>query len=678
MPEDFIPQIKPDGFVPPQIKLNTTEDVAPDVVENADSKTMEEQIKSEKRNSGKMKKFIISFFGILAIFIVLIVIFIVLPGISLYRGSLSLMAQAKTAKASIDSQDISVVKSELDKFEKELISFQKSFKVLSWTKVIPVVGNYWKDGDAGIKAGLYGLETADLIIETAEPYADIIGFAGANSKQSTSGEDTANDRIEFIVQTIESVLPKMDQISEKASLAKAELDKIDPARYPENFRGKEVRSKLIKAIEMADEGTEMLAKSKPLMEVAPYLLGIDAPRTYLLLFQNDKELRPTGGFITAYSIMQVDKGKVHPVSSSDIYNLDNKYKPAVEAPEALRNYLKGPYTLSKYYRLRDMNWNPDFKESMDLFLSEAKTAGIDDIDGIVAVDTQVLVNLLDVLGEIGVPGFGNFSTKIDSRCNCPNVIYELESFADVEGPIVWSENEPGKIVFAPANYDNRKKIVGPLMNSVLSNALGQPKNKLPGLFNAGWKSVMEKHVLLYMLDDKAQKGVEKFNLAGRVRSTDGDYLQISDANLGGRKSNLYVTQEVQQEVKVNKDNIEKTLTLTYKNPQAHDGWLNSVLPNWTRIYVPKGSELISVEGFDDKAAPYEEFGKTVFAGGFQLRPEGVKQITVRYKVPIKFKGQYKLMIQKQPGLDAPLYTIKVGKNKEELFLKGDKEFKFGI
>ena len=158
----------------------------------------------------------------------------------------------------------------------------------------------------------------------------------------------------------------------------------------------------------------------------------------MVLFQNDKELRPTGGFLTAYSIAKVDKGRFTPVLSDDIYNLDSKYTPTVAAPEPFYKYLKGPYVISRKYKLRDMNWSPDFSESMSLFVKEAEKAGIKKIDGVIAVDTQFLVNLLDVLGTIGVPGYGDFSTKIVSQCNCPQVIYELESFADIEGPIVWS------------------------------------------------------------------------------------------------------------------------------------------------------------------------------------------------------------------------------------------------
>src|SRR3989338_485428 len=139
------------------------------------------------------------------------------------------------------------------------------------------------------------------------------------------------------------------------------------------------------------------------------------------------------------------------------------------------------------------------------------------------------------------------------------------------------------------------------MNSILANAMGQPKEKLPALFEAGFRSLMEKHVLFYIHDEEVQKGIAEFGLAGKIEDYQGDYLHINDANLGGRKSNLYVTEEVRQEINVAKDGtVEKTLEITYKNPQSYDGWLNSVLPNWTRVYVPKGSKLISSEGFEDE------------------------------------------------------------------------------
>jgi len=522
------------------------------------------------------------------------------------------------------------------------------------------------------------MEAAKILVITIEPYADIIGLSNG-TQDVGSGQETTQDRLDFIIKTIPDLILKADEITQKVSLIKGEVDNIDPDRYPKKIAGKEIRKNVNKLKDIVDVSATLVENGKPLLEAAPYLMGADTKREYLVIFQNDKELRPTGGFITAYTIAKVEKGKFEPGVSDDIYNLDGKYKPKIAAPDPIINYIKGPYLLSKNLRLRDMNWSPDFKVAMDLFAKEIKSVGIKDIDGIIAVDTQVLVNILDVIGPIGVSGFGNFSTQIIPECNCPQVIYELESFADIEGPIVWSENEPGKIIYAPPNYDNRKKIIGPLMNAILSNALGQPKEKLSALFEAGFKSLLEKHVLFYVFDDEAQKAVEEFGIGGVINKYDGDYLYINDANLGGRKSNLYVKEEVSQEVEVVKDGTAtKTLTITYKNPEKHDGWLNSVLPNWVRIYVPKGSELISIDGLEVKEDAYEEFDKTVFSGYFQLRPQGVAKIIVKYKLPFKAEKDYKLLIQKQPGKDSPLYSIKLGKIQEEFFLKTDKEFKFSI
>lgn len=217
------------------------------------------------------------------------------------------------------------------------------------------------------------------------------------------------------------------------------------------------------------------------------------------------------------------------------------------------------------------------------------------------------------------------------------------------------------------------------MNSILANAMGQPKEKLAPLFSAAFSSVMEKDVLFYIMDPKIQKSIVDFGIGGTIKDYNGDYLHINDANLGGRKSNLYATEDVQQDIKIIGDgSVTKTLTITYKNPEKQDGWLNSILPTWVRVYVPKGSSLVAADGLEAKQDPYEDLGKTVFAGYFRLRPEGVAKVTFQYKLPFKVHGQYRLLIQKQPGANDYLYTINIGKNQQEFYLKTDKEVTIGL
>jgi hypothetical protein len=425
--------------------------------------------------------------------------------------------------------------------------------------------------------------------------------------------------------------------------------------------------------------SDVVERGSDLLSVSPYLLGSDEARNYLILFQNDKELRPTGGFMTAYTIASVDRGIFSPVSSSDIYTLDENYTPRIPAAPALIRYIQGPYVLDKNYRLRDINWSPDFSQSMEVFLEEAETAGLSGFDGVMAVDTELVVNILSAVGPVNVPGYGEFSTNFDERCNCPQVIYELESFSDVEGPIVWDPLDPTKIIYAPDNFDNRKEIIGPLMNAIIEKALTTPKENLPNLFNSLYKAFLEKHVLMYMHDEKVQTAISEFGIGGTLDDYTDDYVYINDANLGGRKSNLYVTQEVVHDVTQTDENtISRKVEITYKNPQPYDGWLNSVLPNWTRIYLPENAQVEDVSGFEDPGEVYEELGRKVISGGFRLRPQGVSRITITYKIPHKKGEVYNLTLQKQPGTSYPHHTINAAGDRSDVILSGDEHFSYEL
>lgn len=618
--------------------------------------------------------------GVMA-FILILIVAIGVPAFFTYQKGLALYKSVKNLEVAAKSQDLSQIKPQITATNKSLKDFKTSYAVLSWTRILPFVGAYISDGSHLINAAQAGMDAGSIVLTTVEPYSDLLGLKGASGQQAVKdvdGAKTAQDRIDFIVKSLPSLLPQIDNIAAKMKIVETEVSQVNAERYPVEFKGIKVRSSIKSAQDLIDQASNLLVNGKPVIENAPYLLGMDSPRTYFVLFQNDKELRPTGGFMTGYAIMSVDKAKFSPTVSDDIYNLDAKYKPSIPAPEPIVKYIKGPYVLSKNLRLRDMNWSPDFVKSMEIVVPALSETGVKNIDGIIAVDTRVLENILEVIGPIGVPGFGNFSAAIDPECNCSQVIHALEAYADVEGPIIW-DPLTGKIIQRPANSENRKKIIGPLMNSILANAMGQPKDKLAPLFSAIFDSVMEKDVLFYMNDAKVQKAVADFGISGVIKDYDGDYLHVNDANLGGRKSNLYSTEDVAQDVKIAGDGtVTKTVMITYKNPEKQDGWLNSVLPTWVRVYVPKGSTLIAADGFETKADPYEDLNKTVFAGYFQLRPEGVSKITIQYKLPFKVKGQYKLMIQKQPGTKDYLYAVNVGRNQQEFYLKTDKEIKIGL
>jgi hypothetical protein len=282
---------------------------------------------------------------------------------------------------------------------------------------------------------------------------------------------------------------------------------------------------------------------------------------------------------------------------------------------------------------------------------------------------------MNILGDMQVDG-ATYSTKIDPRCDCPGVIYALEEYAD----------QPLQVV-----NTNRKGIIGDLMYAIMSKAFSSsPKLYWGPLFQAMLTQTSEKNILFYMFNADAQSGLEALNASGRILPFDGDYLHINEANFGGAKSNLFVTEAVTQDYEVKSDGgITKTVTINYKNPfppsdcnlEHGNLCLNAVLRDWIRIYVPKGSTLISSQGSEVKLTSYEELGKTVFEGFLTVRPESVGKFTITYTLPFKTASGSLLpvLIQKQPGTPGFDYVIQVnGKQVNEFPLATDQTLKLKL
>lgn len=612
-------------------------------------------------------------------FVLVLVVFAVLNVILVQRvvkdAKLS-MQLGREAYAAVKEQNLVEANDKLKQTKKQLKQTDQSLKTLGYVKYIPFVKNYYLDGVNGIQAGLQGVEAGIVLTEALNPYADVLGFKGEGSFTGGSVEE----RLIKIVETMGEISPQIDTAVEELSKAEEKLAQIDPNRYPEEFRGYKVREKLTAAEENFTETVEYLKNFQPLFHTLPKMLGHPEPRKYLVIFQNDGELRPTGGFMTAYTIMEAKSGKISAQGSNDIYHLDEKYNSDVDAPAPIERYLLSADLnvgiVPKWY-LRDMNLSPDFKVSMDTFSKYfAEVPGEPEIDGIIALDTEVLKDLVTLLGPLDVPGFGKFTMDPDERCHgIPNVICELEYIVDT--PI------PGIKV-------DRKGVLGPMMQTIMQKAFSAPKSIWPALFKISMENIQEKHLLLYLNNEKEQQAAEEINAAGRIMDYQGDYLHINNSNFGGAKSNLFVEQEVEQEIKVKDNgNLEKTLTITYTNPEPMDNCnlerksglcLNGVLRDYFRVYVPQGSELIEVLGSETEPQAYESLGKQVFEGFFTLRGGGGRaKVIVKYEVPrdaVK-TDDYQLLIQKQPGTKPHDYTVIYdGKEKKEFKLDQDTELEF--
>lgn len=604
------------------------------------------------------RRFLVIFVIMVAVLAILGVS-IALPLMAAYQDGQKAYVLAQEINAASKTQDIKKMADAVTATKNQVIKVRNDLAPISWTKFIPVLGGYTADAMHLAAAGQYGLEAGEVLVQAVEPYADLLGLKG----QGTFTGGTAEDRIAKAVETLDKVTPQIDQVAGKMDLVKKEIDPVDPDRYPETFAGKPVRSRLSEIKDVVIAADELLSSARPMVKQLPTLLGSKGEQKYMILFQNDAELRPTGGFITAYAIFRVEKGRIHLDSANDIYKLDDTLTKQVSPPDPIARYL------NVYgWRMRDANFSPDFLSSMKTFedLYNSSTAKAK-IDGIIAMDTHVLLRLVDVMG--GISAYGTtFTTKKLPGCDCPMIIYELEKYAD-----------------EPKAYErgSRKDIIGVLLSEMLKKTLAAPKQVYGPLIQAVATEANEKHILIYLHNPDAQMGVEAINFAGRIKTPDSDYLHVNDANLGGAKANLYITESVKQDVTVDGNGANTTLTIDYRYPHSADNCslerkeglcLAGIYRDYLRVYLPKGAAVESATGFENKSRTFEDLGHTVVDGYFTVVPQGLAKITVKYKVAGSWlkSHEYLSLIQKQPGTNANRYTVTVNGKVSQFDLLTDK------
>lgn len=654
-----------------KITLETTEEV----------KSANKSTKSTKKRFKPGKKTKIAFVVLLIISLVLASSVFALawavgkPAQQLYAQSQQLQQTGRELVVAARDQDIALAKQKLGEVRGRLTDMQNTYKQLLWLKSVPVVKSYIEDGEHIFNAGVAGLDAGDKAILAIEPNADLLGLKGGGNFVAGS----ADERIQLAVKTMQALTPQINEISKDIETLKNELDQIDPNRYPEEFRGKKIREAIVNGKDTVHSTASLFVNAQPLLERLPAILGADKERRYLVIFQNDKELRPTGGFITAYAQFRFDNGKAILEKSDDVYKLDEALRKRYPAPQEILTYHKDVNQLN----IRDSNLSPDFKLSMDQFYEMYQDVnGSERIDGIIAMDTNVVVEILKVLGPIYISG-REFSAEMDPRCDCPKAVYELEDYSS-----------------RPVNYvrTDRKDIIGDLMETMLRTVLGTSPSQYWGqLFQVGLDQINQKHIMAYFLDENEQKAVEAFNMAGRVMTPeetaptlsykDGegwDYLHVNHANMAGQKANLFVKESFEKDVTVNNDGtITTKLTVDYKNPfpgsdcnlERGGLCLNAPLRNWVRVYVPKGSTLKESKGTQSPATgdpsemkTYDSLDKTVFEGFLVVNPQGIAKLELTYDSPVKVDGQYKVLIQKQPGTKDQEFTLKVDEKKGKKFV----------
>lgn len=130
----------------------------------------------------------------------------------------------------------------------------------------------------------------------------------------------------------------------------------------------------------------------------PPMLGASQPRTYALLFQNNAELRATGGIAGSWAIVRVERGAVQIVKQGSAADVNSRLTGVQVPPDVAALYTNRPGTF-----FQDVDMAPSFPTDATLASEMFEQAYGIDVDGVLSTDPVALAGLLKATGPVQLP-----------------------------------------------------------------------------------------------------------------------------------------------------------------------------------------------------------------------------------------------------------------------------------
>jgi len=434
------------------------------------------------------------------------------------------------------------------------------------------------------------------------------------------------------------------------------------AAQVENNLPVEYRDKLIKI-------SEPLSLLSGLIDTTPTLLGFNGEKTYLILFQNNFELRPGGGFIGSYGLLHLKNGKIEDLTIHDVYDADGKLKAEITPPFALNRFMG-----ASHWFLRDSNFSPDFSQSASQAASFLKLETNQDVDGVIGIDVTFLSSLLEATGPLKLANYNKVLTKDN---------FYLETQSQVENN------------FFPGSTQKKD-----FLRAAEEELLGRLKDRrfsYLSLATVMMKAIDQKHLLFAFPDQATQRLFSINEMSGTIgemrQSNSGLFLDtvgISEANIGQNKVNYYLKRSLKHDVMIDGEGtLNEQLRITYSNTSTKKSPFAGDYKAYLRIIVPIGAVLtgIQLSGVEQDIIPaitneniYQaktfvapkglevesttEKGRSIYGFMIQVPQSATKEVLVSYRlslgVPLGLPvWEYSLLTLKQPGTLSDPYSLTV-------------------
>jgi hypothetical protein len=191
--------------------------------------------------------------------------------------------------------------------------------------------------------------------------------------------------------TIRKIRPSVIAAADALTRADDTLGKINASSLLVPIRGP------VSTIQLKIASAQSAAvTSRSAARLMPSMLGANGTRRYLLLIQNNAEVRPTGGIAGSFAVLKADKGKLSMGEQGSIQDLPTFASPVLPMTADEESVFSADLVTD----IRDVNFTPNFPRTAEIARAMAKK-GLDvDVDGVISVDPIALSYILAGTGPV--------------------------------------------------------------------------------------------------------------------------------------------------------------------------------------------------------------------------------------------------------------------------------------